>query len=303
MRRCPSRSSDSRRRRLAMTQADAGDHPPARRLQRRARGHRQRRPRAAARMAGAARRSATDEQYTLHACAAARSAATTTSSTLSHNKVPKIAAPHYRDWGELLTFLLQENLPGQFPYTAGVYPYRREEEDPTRMFAGEGSPERTNRRFHYLAGGQPPRACPPPSTRPRCTAKTRRAPGHLRQDRQLRRLDRHARRHEEALLGLRPVRADHLGVDDHQRPGADDPGDVHEHRHRPAGRAVPARRPARWDDGRAQDRRGCSQGRERPPYHGELPPNHDGSGLGLLGVTGDQLRRRARPTSRSAQRR
>ncbi|MCM2276347.1 MAG: methylmalonyl-CoA mutase family protein, partial [Candidatus Didemnitutus sp.] len=73
--------------------------------------------------------------------------------TLSHNRVPKLAVPNYRDWGDLLTFLLKEHLPGHFPYTAGVYPYRREEEDPTRMFAGEGGPERTNRRFHLLAAG------------------------------------------------------------------------------------------------------------------------------------------------------
>ena len=73
--------------------------------------------------------------------------------TLSRNRVPKLAVPSWRDWGEQLTFLLRENLPGHFPYTAGVYPYRREEEDPTRMFAGEGGPERTNRRFHYVASG------------------------------------------------------------------------------------------------------------------------------------------------------
>ncbi len=66
---------------------------------------------------------------------------------------PKLAVPKYKDWGEILRFLFLENLPGAYPYTAGVYPYRREEEDPTRMFAGEGAPERTNRRFHYLAGG------------------------------------------------------------------------------------------------------------------------------------------------------
>jgi methylmalonyl-CoA mutase len=73
--------------------------------------------------------------------------------TLSHNRVPKIAVPSFRDWGEILHFLLTENLPGSYPYTAGVYPYRREAEDPTRMFAGEGGPERTNRRFHLLAAG------------------------------------------------------------------------------------------------------------------------------------------------------
>jgi isobutyryl-CoA mutase len=73
--------------------------------------------------------------------------------TLSRNQVPKLAVPRLQDWGELLHFLGSEHLPGHFPYTCGVYPYRREEEDPLRMFAGEGPPERTNRRFHYLAQG------------------------------------------------------------------------------------------------------------------------------------------------------
>jgi len=75
--------------------------------------------------------------------------------SLSHQQVPKIAAPGYKSWGELLTFLGKENLPGYYPYTGGVYPYRRSGEDPIRMFAGEGTPERTNRRFHYLSVGQP----------------------------------------------------------------------------------------------------------------------------------------------------
>jgi len=74
--------------------------------------------------------------------------------SLSHQKIPKIAAPSFRDWGELLRFLMKENLPGGYPYTGGVYPYRRLGEDPTRMFAGEGTPEKTNRRFHYLSHGQ-----------------------------------------------------------------------------------------------------------------------------------------------------
>jgi isobutyryl-CoA mutase len=74
--------------------------------------------------------------------------------TLSGLSVPKVAAPRLASWGDRLRFLMKENLPGAFPYTAGVYPYRRTAEDPTRMFAGEGTPERTNRRFHYLAAGQ-----------------------------------------------------------------------------------------------------------------------------------------------------
>ncbi len=75
--------------------------------------------------------------------------------SLSGQRVPKIAPPHFEGWGDRLRFLMKENLPGSYPYTAGVFPYRREGEDPTRMFAGEGTPERTNRRFHYLSQGQP----------------------------------------------------------------------------------------------------------------------------------------------------
>jgi methylmalonyl-CoA mutase len=75
--------------------------------------------------------------------------------TLSGTRLPKVALPKTRDWGELVRYLALENLPGRFPYAAGVFPFKRQEEDPTRMFAGEGGPERTNRRFHYLSAGQP----------------------------------------------------------------------------------------------------------------------------------------------------
>ncbi len=71
--------------------------------------------------------------------------------SLSHTQVPKVSLPRYRSWGDLLRWILQENIPGEFPYTAGIYPFKREGEDPTRMFAGEGGPERTNRRFHYVS--------------------------------------------------------------------------------------------------------------------------------------------------------
>ncbi|MEO9022125.1 MAG: methylmalonyl-CoA mutase family protein, partial [Ginsengibacter sp.] len=77
------------------------------------------------------------------------------SESLSHSKIPKIAVPRFKDWGDILQWRLQENFPGLFPYTAGVFPLKRAEEDPTRMFAGEGGPERTNRRFHYVSIGQP----------------------------------------------------------------------------------------------------------------------------------------------------
>lgn len=73
--------------------------------------------------------------------------------SLSHLQIPKVALPKYTAWGDLLRWLLQENVPGKFPYTSGLYPFKRQGEDPTRMFAGEGGPERTNRRFHYVSLG------------------------------------------------------------------------------------------------------------------------------------------------------
>ena len=75
--------------------------------------------------------------------------------SLSGTTLPKVLLPKYHDWGDILHWQLQENVPGEFPYTAGVFPLKREGEDPTRMFAGEGGPERTNKRFHYVSLGQP----------------------------------------------------------------------------------------------------------------------------------------------------
>ena len=71
--------------------------------------------------------------------------------SLSQTKIPKISLPRFEAWGDVLKWNLQENVPGEFPYTAGVFPFKRTSEDPTRMFAGEGGPERTNRRFHYVS--------------------------------------------------------------------------------------------------------------------------------------------------------
>jgi len=79
----------------------------------------------------------------------------THSESLSHTPIPKVSLPKFRSWGDILRWSLQENVPGEFPYTAGIYPFKREGEDPTRMFAGEGGPERTNRRFHYVSLGMP----------------------------------------------------------------------------------------------------------------------------------------------------
>lgn len=79
----------------------------------------------------------------------------THSESLSHSQIPKVALPKFEAWGEILQWALSENFPGEFPYAAGIYPFKREGEDPTRMFAGEGGPERTNKRFHYVSKGLP----------------------------------------------------------------------------------------------------------------------------------------------------
>ena len=75
--------------------------------------------------------------------------------SLSHTQIPKVALPKYQGWGDILRWCLQENVPGEFPYTSGLYPFKRTGEDPARMFAGEGGPERTNKRFHYVSAGLP----------------------------------------------------------------------------------------------------------------------------------------------------
>ncbi|WP_299528328.1 methylmalonyl-CoA mutase family protein [uncultured Lutibacter sp.] len=79
----------------------------------------------------------------------------THSESLSHLQIPKISLPKYEAWGDILLWTLEENVPGEFPYTSGLFPFKRTGEDPTRMFAGEGGPERTNRRFHYVSLGMP----------------------------------------------------------------------------------------------------------------------------------------------------
>ena len=109
--------------------------------------------------------------------------------SLSHNRIPKVVLPRYEDWGEILKWQLQENVPGEFPFTAGVFPFKREGEDPTRMFAGEGGPERTNRRFHYVSLGMPAKRLSTAFDSVTLYGEDPdHRPGHLRQGRQLRRI-------------------------------------------------------------------------------------------------------------------
>jgi methylmalonyl-CoA mutase len=208
--------------------------------------------------------------------------------TLSHNRVPKLAVPRFQDWGEQLVFLLKENLPGQFPYTAGVYPYRREEEDPTRMFAGEGGPERTNRRFHYVAGGHGAARLSTafdsttlygedPDTRPDIYGRIGNSGVSIATLDDMKKLysgfDLCAPTTSVSMTinGPAPmILAMFMNTAVDQQ--------VERH----------LRATGQWEA--AQRKIDALYGdRPRPVYKGELPPNHDGSGLGLLGVTGDQL--------------
>ncbi|MCH7537212.1 MAG: methylmalonyl-CoA mutase family protein [Proteobacteria bacterium] len=208
--------------------------------------------------------------------------------SLSHQKIPKIAAPDYKDWGELLSFLSKENLPGAYPYTGGVYPYRRHGEDPTRMFAGEGTPERTNRRFHYLSQGQP-------------TARLSTAFDSVT----LYGEDPHERPDIYGKVGNSGVSI--ATVDDMKKlySGFDlcDPTtSVSMTINGPAPMMLAffmntavdqqiekhLRETGAWDEAKTKID-SYFEGRMQPEYEGDLPPGNDGLGLGLLGISGDKV--------------
>jgi methylmalonyl-CoA mutase len=209
--------------------------------------------------------------------------------SLSHQKIPKIAAPTYKSWGELLVFLQKENLPGAYPYTGGVYPYRRTGEDPIRMFAGEGTPERTNRRFHYLSVGQPAARLSTafdsvtlygedPAERPDIYGKIGNSGVSIATLDDMKKLysgfDLCAPTTSVSMTinGPAPIilamfmnTAIDQQVEKYLR--ADQ---------------------ARWDVAHARIEK-LFEGKKRPEYAGPLPEGNDGLGLGLLGITGDQL--------------
>ena len=232
-------------------------------------------------------KSATDEQY-VYTVRGRDIRGDNYTETLSHSRVPKLAVPKYQDWGEILTFLLKENLPGQFPYTAGVYPYRREEEDPTRMFAGEGGPERTNRRFHYVAGGHGAARLSTafdsttlygedPDPRPDIYGRIGNSGVSIATLDDMKKLysgfDLCAPTTSVSMTinGPAPmILAMFMNTAVDQQ--------VEKH----------LKATGQWE---AAEKKmaGLYAGRERPRYKGDLPKGHDGSGLGLLGVTGDQL--------------
>jgi methylmalonyl-CoA mutase len=232
-------------------------------------------------------KSATDEEYCYTVRGRELRGANYTE-TLSRNRVPKLAVPRHLDLGAQLSFLMREHLPGHFPYTAGVYPYRREEEDPTRMFAGEGAPERTNRRFHLLAGDHGAARLSTafdsttlygedPDERPDIYGRVGNSGVSIATLDDMKRLYSGfdlcapATSVSMTINGPAPmILAMFMNTAVDQR----------------VERWL--REQGRWEEA---ERRIAEiyRDRERPRYRGELPPGHDGSGLGLLGVTGDQL--------------
>lgn len=209
--------------------------------------------------------------------------------SLSHQQIPKIAAPTYRSWGELLVFLQKENLPGSYPYTGGVYPYRRTGEDPIRMFAGEGTPERTNRRFHYLSVGQPAARLSTafdsvtlygedPAPRPDIYGKIGNSGVNIPTLDDMKKLysgfDLCAPTTSVSMTinGPAPmILAMFMNTAIDQQ--------IEKYLQEDS---------ARWAEAEAKIAK-IFEGRARPQYHGELPPTNNGLGLALLGVTGDQL--------------
>ena len=208
--------------------------------------------------------------------------------TLSHQRIPKIAPPRFDSWGDRLRFLMKENLPGEYPYTGGVFPYRREGEDPTRMFAGEGTPERTNRRFHYLSAGQPAVRLSTafdsvtlygedPHERPDIYGKVGNSGVSIATVDDAKRLYSGfdlcspATSVSMTINGPAPIiLAFYMNAAIDQR--------VEAHLHETGG----------WD-GAQRLADAYFADRPRPRYRGELPPGNTGLGLALLGISGDQV--------------
>ena len=237
-------------------------------------------------------RSATDETYSYKVRDKLVTGENYTES-LSHQRVPKLAVPKFRDWGEILHFILTENLPGAYPYTGGVYPYRREEEDPTRMFAGEGAPERTNRRFHYLAGDHGAARLSTafdsttlygedPDTRPDIYGRTGNSGVSIATLDDMKKLYSGfdlclpSTSVSMTINGPAPMLlAMFMNTAIDQR----------------AERYLKAE--GRWSDAQqkieALHKSAAERGCAKPTYKGDLPKGHDGTGLALLGVTADEL--------------
>ena len=208
--------------------------------------------------------------------------------SLSMQKIPKLAAPRFDSWSDLLRFLTRENLPGSYPYTGGVFPYRREGEDPTRMFAGEGTPERTNRRFHYLSEGQPAARLSTafdsvtlygedPHERPDIYGKVGNSGVSIAT------LD-DAKKLYSGFDLCAPTTSVSMTINGpapiilafFMNAAIDQQVERY------------LRNEGKWNDAQKKIKK-MFEGKTRPEYGGDLPPQNDGLGLGLLGLSGDQV--------------
>jgi methylmalonyl-CoA mutase len=206
----------------------------------------------------------------------------------SRLQIPKIGMPRDADWGELLSFLMRENLPGYYPYTSGVFPYRRAGEDPIRMFAGEGTPERTNRRFHLLAHGQPAVRLSTafdsvtlygedPHTRPDIYGKVGNSGVSIATLDDLKKLysgfDLCAANTSVSMTINGPAP---MILAFFMNAAIDQQVELYLHKH------------GKWEEARRKIGEYFA-GRSQPHYHGDLPEGNNGLGLALLGITGDKL--------------
>jgi methylmalonyl-CoA mutase len=210
--------------------------------------------------------------------------------SLSHTQIPKVALPKYRSWGDILRWLLLENVPGEYPYTAGIYPFKREGEDPTRMFAGEGGPERTNKRFHYVSLGMPAKRLSTafdsvtlygndPDRRPDIYGKIGNSGVSICCLDDAKKLYSGFRLTDATtsvsmtINGPAPMLLAYF-----MNAAVDQECEVYIKEHGLESK-VEAVKKAKYDD----------RGIARPAYQGELPEGNDGLGLLLLGVTGDEV--------------
>lgn len=210
--------------------------------------------------------------------------------SLSHLQIPKVSLPRYEAWGDILKWSLQENVPGEFPYTAGIYPFKRTGEDPTRMFAGEGGPERTNRRFHYVSLGMPAARLSTafdsvtlygqdPQTRPDIYGKIGNAGVSIAT------LD-DAKKLYSGFDLCAPTTSVSMTINGpapmllgfFMNAAIDQQCEMYIKEHGLEAK-VEARLKEKYDD----------QGLTRPQYNGELPEGNNGLGLMLLGITGDEV--------------
>jgi methylmalonyl-CoA mutase len=208
--------------------------------------------------------------------------------SLSRLQIPKIGMPRDADWGELLSFLMRENLPGHYPYTAGVFPYRRTGEDPIRMFAGEGTPERTNRRFHLLAHGQPAVRLSTafdsvtlygedPHKRPDIYGKVGNSGVSIATLDDMKKLysgfDLCSPNTSVSMTINGPAP---MILAFFMNTAIDQQVELYLHKH------------GKWDEAKKKID-AWFRDRPQPRYHGEMPEGNNGLGLALLGITGDQL--------------